>query len=192
MRSPHCFIVEPKNGKRYDNTKSLGDKEFVVSSSQEDHLATNRIGIVESVPIIYDGPIKPGDEIIVHHNTFRLYHDMKGREKSSASHLFGDKFMIYPTEVYAYRNPNGKWNAIAPFCFIEPIKDENNTEGLINNCDELSLFGVMVYPNIEQSDIKPGTIISFIPDSEYEFNIDGKKLYRMKTSMICLVSERKY
>lgn len=191
MRSPHCFIVEPKDGKRYDNTKEIGDKEFVISSSQEDHSVTNRIAIVENVPIIYNGPIKPGDEIIVHHNTFRLYHDMKGREKSSASHLFDDKFMIYPSEVYAYRHPEGKWNAIAPYCFIEPIKN-NETDGLINNCDELGLFGIMIYPNEEQSDIEQGSIVSFLPDSEYEFNIDGKKLYRMKTSMICLTSERRY
>jgi len=191
MRSPHCFIVEPKNGNRYDNTKEIGDKEFIISSSQEDHLVTNRIAVIESIPIIYNGSIKPGDEVIVHHNTFRLYHDMKGREKSSASHLFGDKFMIYPSEVYAYKHPGGKWNAIAPYCFIEPIKN-TETDGLLNNCDELGLFGVMVYPNEEQSDIEQGSIVSFLPDSEYEFNIDGKKLYRMKTSMICLTSEQKY
>lgn len=191
MRSLHCFIVEPKDGKRYDNTKELGGKEFVTSSSQEDHAVTNRIAVVGKIPIIYNGPIKEGDEIIVHHNTFRIYHDMKGREKSSASHLFDNKFMIQQSELYAYRTLGKDWKAVAPFCFVEPIKNEN-TDGLINNCEELALFGVMVYPNNEQTDIEPGTIVSFLPDSEYEFNIEGRKLYRMKTSMICLTSEKKY
>jgi len=81
MRSPHYFVIRPNKGVRYDNMRQYGDKDFIISSSQEDHTVTNRIGIVESVPIGYDGNIKPGDQIIVHHNVFRIYYDMKGNER---------------------------------------------------------------------------------------------------------------
>lgn len=183
MRSLNCFIVTPKDGKRYDNTKEVAGVELSVSSSQEDHKFTQRVALVESIPLKYNGPIKDGDEIVVHHNTFRVMNDMRGKEKSSWSHLFGDKYLIDSGEVFAYRRNKGKWCAIAPFCFVEPIK----SDGIES---EEPLVGIMVYPNEDQPNIKSGDLVGFLPDSEYEFNIEGKKLYRMKTSMICLVRER--
>jgi hypothetical protein len=34
--------------------------------------------------------------------------------------------------------------------------------------------------------LKKGDMVSFIPESEYEFNIDSRKLYRMKIKNLCL------
>jgi len=49
MRSPYQFIVRPMKGKRYDNTKDIGDVEFIISSSQEDHTVSNRFAEVVSI-----------------------------------------------------------------------------------------------------------------------------------------------
>ena len=43
MRSPHNFIVTPVKNKRYDNTKELGEVDFITSVSQEDHQSSNRL-----------------------------------------------------------------------------------------------------------------------------------------------------
>jgi hypothetical protein len=195
MRSLDCFIVHPKDGKRYDNVKDISGVDFNVSSTNEDHSVTNRIGVVESVPMTYKGEISDGDEIIVHHNTFRITKDTKGRERSGWAHLFGDKFLIPQGEIFAYRKPGGTWCSIAPYCFVAPIKehlDGTLPDFIYFNLSETQLWGIMVYPNSDQPHIKSGEIVSFIPDSEYEFNIEGKKLYRMKTNMICLTSGMKY
>ncbi len=72
MKSPHYFIIKPLNGLRYDALRKYGDIDFVISSSQEDHTVTNRVGLVEEVPIGYDGDISIGDFVIVHHNVFRI------------------------------------------------------------------------------------------------------------------------
>jgi hypothetical protein len=195
MRALNYFIVRPKEGKRYDNVKEISGVEINISSTNEDHRVTQRVGIVESLPIKYKGDISVGDEIVVHHNVFRITKDTKGREKSGWAHLFGDNFLIPIEEIFAYKPVGGKWTAITPFCFVAPIKEglEGTLPDFIDfNAPEAQLWGVMVYPNSDQKHISSGEIVSFIPDSEYEFNIDGKKLYRMKTEMICLVSEKKY
>ena len=57
MQSPFSFIVRPVSGKRYDNVKKIGDLDFLISVSKEDHKASNRYGQVVSVPIGYRGEI---------------------------------------------------------------------------------------------------------------------------------------
>lgn len=94
MQSPHSFIVQPLKGKRYDNTKNFGEVEFIVSSSQEDHKFSNRYGIVVSLPLNYCGPIEIGDMLLVHHNVFKYYYDMKGRQRSGRSFLKDNIFFV--------------------------------------------------------------------------------------------------
>lgn len=195
MRSLYHFIVEPKGGERYDNTVDINGVDINISASNEDHLVTNRIAVVDKIPVSYVGPIKDGYEVVVHHNTFRLMKNMKGKETSSWGYLFNNKFMVEDGEVYAYRKPGEKWKAVSPFCFVEPIK--GHIDGILPdhidfNKPEAQLYGIMVYPNDDQKHIEPGTLVSYIPYSEYTFNIDGRKLYRMKTNMICLISDKKY
>mgnify|MGYP003629365047 FL=1 len=79
MRSTFQFLVKPVDGVRYSHTKKIGEKDFIISSSQEDHKATNRYAEVLSIPIVYSGEIKVGDTLIVHHNVFRKYYDMNGK-----------------------------------------------------------------------------------------------------------------
>jgi allophanate hydrolase subunit 1 len=71
MNSPTSFIVKPLKGKRYDNTKTYGNIDFIISTSQEDHRFSNRQAEVIELPIVYNGPIKPGDKLLVHHNVFK-------------------------------------------------------------------------------------------------------------------------
>ncbi len=42
-------------------------------------------------------------------------------------------------------------------------------------------------PKITKSKVKPYTKVSFKPDSEYEFKVGGKKLYRMFDHQITLL-----
>ena len=49
-------------------------------------------------------------------------------------------------------------------------------------------MGEMVYPNayLINQGIRPGDTVCFKPDSEYEFNVDGEKLYRMYDHQITI------
>ena len=102
MKSPYYFIVKPVNGRRYDNIKNIGGIDFVTSVSQEDHLASNRFAEVVSCPLSYTGEIVPGDILLVHHNVFKIYYDMKGREKSGRSFFKDDLFFIAFDQFFLY------------------------------------------------------------------------------------------
>ena len=129
MRSPYSFIITPKNGDRYDNKKTIEGQEIVISSSLDDYTVTNRYGLVKALPMYYNGHIEVGDTVIVHHNVFRIYYDMKGREKSSWNHLVDDLFIIEEDQLYLYRkNDNSEWKAPNEFCFIKPIGNDNEGE----------------------------------------------------------------
>ena len=70
MQSPYNFVISPV-GSRYNNKVNVGDKELIINSEIYNHEYTNRKGIVRSCPMLDTTDIKPGDEVIVHHNVFR-------------------------------------------------------------------------------------------------------------------------
>ena len=90
MKSPFYFIVRPLDGKRYNNTKQIGGVDFITSSSEEDYKFSNRMAVVVETPLNYTGKIKTGDILLVHHNVFKYYNDMKGRQKSGKSFFMND------------------------------------------------------------------------------------------------------
>ena len=188
MRSPSLFLIRPKGGRRYDNIKKFGDIDFITSSSQEDHKVSNRYGEVIATPIGYKGDIEPGDMLLVHHNVFKKYYDMKGREKSGPCHFRDDIFMVDSDQFFLYKHDN-KWHTHSRYCFVRPLDNENSNLFNMNieNNNHLSLIGQIVYSNdeLDEMGLHKGDLITFQPHSEYEFVIEGEKLYRMFTRNIC-------
>jgi hypothetical protein len=84
MKSVYNFVVTPK-GERYNNKKKVGDSELILNTEIFNHQFVNRTAIVKSIPLIGDTDIEPGDEVIVHHNVFRRWHNVKGIEKNKFS-----------------------------------------------------------------------------------------------------------
>ena len=184
MKAPYCFIIKPVDGRRYDNIRTYGNSEFIISASQEDYTVSNRFGEVVSIPIYYNGPVKPGDVVIVHHNVFKYYYDMRGRQKSSWHHLMDDLFVVEPEQVYLHSVDNVNWSALSPFCFIRPIATEDKMISSLSGLEEL--WGEVVFKSEDLNEVSVGDVVSFTPDSEYEFRINGEILYRMFNKNICL------
>lgn len=185
MRSPFYFIAKPVNGKRYDNTKMIGGIDFIVSTSEEDHKFSNRFAEVVELPLGYDGPIEPGDILLVHHNVFKYYNDMKGRQKSGRSFFRDDLFFIELDQFFMYKK-GSTWNAYDRYCFVKPIKTIDSY--IKKPFSEEPLMGIMKYPNkyLIDKGIKEGDAVCFSPDSEYEFTVDEEKLYRMYDHQITI------
>ena len=185
MQSPFYFIAKPVNGRRYDNTKEIGGVDFIVSTSEEDHKFSNRFAEVVELPLGYKGPIREGDTLLVHHNVFKFYNDMRGRQKSGKSFFKDDLFFIETEQFYMYKH-NSTWNAYDRYCFIKPVPA---TESYIKKpFSEEPLMGIMKYPNeyLLERGIKEGDMVCFSPDSEYEFTVDEEKLYRMYDHQITI------
>lgn len=183
MQSPYNFLVKPKSGRRYDNIKELGGIDLIVSSSQEDHTVSNRYAVVVETPIAYKGEIKKGDTLLVHHNVFKYYYDMKGRQKSGKSYFMDDLFLVDDYQYYLYLH-NGVWKSKDEFCFVKPIPREQHY--LHSPGTDQPLMGEVVYTNntLINHGVIEGTLVSFLPDSEYEFDVDGQKLYRVLTNSV--------
>ena len=178
MRSIYSFIVEPAKNKRYDNTKYLGEVELVTSVSEEDHMSSNRLAIVKELPLDYKGDVKPGDTLLVHHNVFKFYNDMKGKRKSGKSYFKEDLFFIDEDQFFMYKN-NDTWKAHGKYCFVKPILTEDSV--ILKNTKYEPLQGIVKYNNeqLRKLGVKKGDKVIFTPNSEYEFEVYGELLYRM-------------
>ena len=180
MKSVYNFVVTPK-GERYNNTKKLDDGELILNTEIYNHQYVNRTAIVKSTPIIGDTDILPGDEVIVHHNVFRRWHDVKGKEKNSRSFFNEDTYFITSDQIFLYKR-NDKWNAPKGFCFVKPLKriDQFNIES------EKPLQGIVKYSD---GTVEVEDLVGFIPSSEYEFIVDGQRLYRVLSNFITIKYE---
>jgi len=185
MKSPFNFIVRPYNGRRYDNIKSIGGIDFITSTSQEDHTVSNRYATVVSTPIDYSGEIEKGDILVVHHNVFKYYNDIQGRQKSGKSFFMDDLFLVDDYQYYLYKH-NDVWKAVDMFCFVKPLPKEDYY--IKSSGTEQPLMGIIEYTNnvLIDEGINVGDVVSFKPDSEYEFEVEGKKLYRVLTNSITI------
>ncbi len=119
MQSLYSFIIQPKNG-RYTNEVSVGDKKLIINTAMDDHKFVNRVGIVKSIPLIGDTNISVGDEVIVHHNVFRRFYDIRGVEKNSTSYFKEDMYFCYYEQIFLYND--GSWKAPRNFCFVKSIQ----------------------------------------------------------------------
>lgn len=185
MKSPFQFIVRPFNGKRYDNTKQIEGVEFITSTSEEDHKFSNRYAEVVETPLGYEGKIKIGDTLLVHHNVFKFYFDMYGRQKSGKSFFKDDLFFIDSEQFFMYKQ-DGEWNAYDRYCFVEPIDVEESY--LYKNVSKEPLMGIMRYPSeyLLSQGVNPGDKVSFTPESEYEFIVDEETMYRVYDHQITI------
>jgi len=183
MQSLYAFIVEPIKS-RYNNIKKIGENNLILNTEIQDHRYVNRNAVVISTPKNVKTNIKIGDEVIVHHNIFRRYSNMRGEEVDSSSYFKENKYFIYLDQIFMYKQDK-RWKSIDEFCFVKPIENNN----IFSTEKEISLMGVVKY--IENNKlIKKNTLIGFTPNSEYEFIIDNERLYRVPIKSICIKYER--
>jgi len=189
MQSLFSFIVEPKNG-RYDNEVDIDGKKLIINTTMDDHKYVNRVGIVKSIPKIGKTNIKIGDEVIVHHNVFRRFYDVRGIEKNSSSYFKEDLYFCFYDQIFLYKQDN-EWKAPFDFCFVKPIVE--NKKQIVTVQKERPRVGILKYGNssLNAFKVNEGSLVGFSPSSEYEFVIDNDRLYRMRTNDITIKYEYK-
>tara|TARA_R110000824_G_scaffold287438_1_gene475525 strand:+ start:364 stop:948 length:585 start_codon:yes stop_codon:yes gene_type:complete len=181
MKSLYSFIVKPLN-ERYDNTRNIDGKNLIINTSIENHRFVSKKAVVVSTPAAYKTDINVGDELYVHHNIFRRWYDMKGRERNSSTFFKDDLYFVSPEQIYMY-NLKSHLN----YCFVKPLKNQD----LLRNRKEQPNVGIVKYTNnsLEAIGVLPGALVTFTPDSEFEFIINGERLYCMKSNYIALTHE---
>ena len=180
MKSVYNFVVTPK-GERYNNTKKLDGGELILNTEIYNHQYVNREAIVISTPIVGDTDIKAGDTVVVHHNVFRRWHNVKGVEKNSRSYFNESTYMISSDQIFLYKR-HDKWIVPKGYCFVIPLKavDQFNIES------EKPLQGIVKYSD---GTVKVNELVGFRPSSEYEFIVDSERLYRVLSNFITIKYE---
>jgi len=179
VKAPFDFVVEPK-GQRYNNTKKVGDKELILNTEIFNHQYINRSAIVKAVPTAIDTDINVGDEVVVHHNVFRRWHDMQGNEKNSRGYFNENTYLVKEDQIFLYNSND--WKACNGYCFVQPIKQRNK----LAEEKEEQCIGVVKYTD---GVYKTGELVGFTPFSTYEFIIDNTKLYRVLNKFITIKYE---
>lgn len=183
MRSLYNYIISTNS--RYDNKVSVGNKELILNTeiTERDYLFVNRIGTVINAPINIKTPIESGNEVIVHHNVFRRWYDVRGNERNSGNYIKEDTYTVSEEQIFAYKQ-NGKWHCPIQYCFVEPLENKD----VWSTDSEQKLIGKLTYTNdyLSSLGLSCGDVVGFTPNSEYEFNIEDKKLYRILSKDITI------
>ena len=179
MKAYKDFIVSPI-GERYNNSKKVGEKELILNTEIYNHQYVNRLAKIIATPLLFQSPINVGDKVIVHHNVFRRWHDVKGREKNSRSYWEENKYLIQEDQIFLYKNK--EWIATPGFSFVKPLKSIDS----FNTQDERPLVGVIKYSD---GTFNKQELVGFDPVSTYEFIVDSERLYRVMNKFITIKYE---
>ena len=180
MKSVYNFVVTPI-GQRYNNVKKVGDKELIVNTEIFNHQHVNRRAKVLSTPIIGDTNIEINDDVILHHNVFRRWHNVRGEEKNSKNYFNENTYIVYPDQIFLYKR-FWKWHSPKGFCWVKPIKNQDK----YSNNETQENIGIVKYTD---GTFKVNDLVGFTPISNYEFVIDGELLYRVYTKFITIKYE---
>ena len=180
MRGLFDFVIKP-SGDRYNNSISVGEGSLILNTEISNHNFVNKIGEVLTTPLMNNTLIKPGDTVAVHHNVFRRWYNVRGDEKNSRSFLKEDQYLVSTDQIFLYKRDD-TWNAMPGFTFIKPIKsiDGFNVES------ERPLIGVVKH---NDGTFNNGELVGFSPGDEFEFVIDGERLYRVMNRFITIKYE---
>ena len=180
MKAPFDFVIEPK-GNRYNNTTKVGDKNLILNTEIFNHQYVNREAIVKSIPTAYETEIRPGDTIVTHHNVFRRWHNLQGKEKNSRSYFDENTYLVKEDQIFLYKRKNN-WKATKGYCFVQPIKQRNKLSSDV----EESCIGIVKYTD---GVYNKKDLVGFTPFSTYEFIVDGQRLYRVLNKFITIKYE---
>jgi len=187
MKSLYSFIIKPYK-ERYNNEIDVGDKKLILNTNIEIHSSVDKRAVVVSTPAAFDTKIKVGDIVYVHHNIFRRYYGVRGEVRNSSSYFKDDLFFCEPHQIYLYKS-NEQLECNLDYCFACPVESDDD----LSLEKEKLMLGVMKYCSSSLKDlgINPGDLITFSPDSEFEFVVEDELLYCMKSKDIALKHENK-
>ena len=185
MNSLYDFIVQPL-GERYNNTKKIKDKNLILNTKIEEYKSVNKNAIVIATPKLFPTNVKPGDTVAVHHNVFRRFYNMKGKEQNSRSHFKDELYFCSLDQIYFYKRGE-EWISLFDRCLVKPIKSLSKYS--VRKAEPQT--GILKYGNKELDElfIVKGDLVSFPPQAAWEFILDNELFYCMKSSNITLKHE---
>ena len=174
MKAYKDFIVSPIGG-RYNNSEKIDKKELILNTEISNHQYINRLAKVIATPLLFQSPINVGDEVVVHHNVFRRWHDIKGREKNSRCYFEDNKYIVSGDQIFLYKKD--KWISTPGYTFVKSIVDDDK----YSFEKEKNFIGIVKYSD---GTFDEKEVIGFGSNMRMEYIIDGQKLWRVMNKFI--------
>ena len=182
-----CVII-----KRKKNTKdeiTVGDKKIYIDTSwyELDHMI--QYGIVRYIPkFVHKNfnttmELEKGDKVYCHHFI---------ADEKNIIEIYDEKLSRMNYGMLYARVRDGKVHMLADWVLVEIVKDkeeELKTDSgiwLKTQEEKKEQIGKIKYVNSKSIDdgFKPGDTVMFIKDADYEMEVEGEKLYRMRNQDI--------
>lgn len=187
MRSPYLYVVRPVDGRRYSNIKKISGVDFIMSSSEEDHHYSNRYAEVVELPSVQNTSVnvEKGDVLLVHHNVFKFYNGMKGDRKSGKSFFRDDTFLVSDEQFFMVKKGE-HWHCLDGYSFLR--MDTSGYADLKSVIHNTGLQGMVVFHGKDALElgVSVGSVVSFVPETESRFVVDGENLFRIRNSHITM------
>ncbi len=183
MKGMFDFIIKPKES-RYNNIKNIGDSKLILNTELQNHQYVSREGVVIGEPSINTTGVKKGDTVVLHHNVFRRYRDIRGKEKNGKSYYKDNIYVVSPDLIFA-KIKEDKIYPLNGFNFVKPIKEDK----MFSINFEKPLIGILKYKDSSLKVMTIGDLVGFRPGSEYEFFLNKERLYRVPTNSITIKYE---
>lgn len=120
-----------------------------------------------------------GDKVILHHNVFRKWFNVKGHLKDSSNFVKKDTFQANTDMIFAYDRGDG-WKSVDGWIFVKPI--EKSIEDIWNTGNHETQTGI-----VKIADEHVGEKVFFEEWCEHKYYIDGELLYRMHKDNLLLL-----
>ena len=117
----------------------------------------------------------------MHHNVFRGWHDVKGRERNSKADFKEDTYLISTDQIFLYKTKD-VWKPQKGYCFVIPLKQTDS----FSVESEKPLQGIVKYSD---GTVEVNDLIGYKPKTECEFIIDGERMYRVLSNFITIKYE---
>lgn len=187
MRSLGCYIVRVANKyKKFADTKN-SDVKILKDTTIADTFDAIREGEIVALPMDCESQCSIGDLLLFHHNI--IYEQIMLGKRVVSDYCVDEVNGLYQVPIglgYGYYS-KGIFNALEGYVFVEPVPYPDSGSIINpNQPKEVKQVGVVRYgcKELEELGIVVGDTIIFSPYSEYPYQINRVKLYRMKVKDI--------
>ncbi len=195
MKTLESFIVSLDKTRKDTITMGNGQELYLDSKYEEfKHRVTG--GEVVSVPAKFDTGVSVGDTLYFHHHVVTQKGQHLGLNPEEG--LFVVRYNHYETlanQAIAYKSKEtGEINTLGGWLLLEPIPEDQSNK-VVNGIEIVSLKEIPTKKarfikhneRTEWLDVKPGDVVHFKKGSDYEIEVDGKKLFRIRPDELMYV-----
>lgn len=192
MRPLSNFVVYVP--KKVNETKKIGDVEIYIETKFNEFEHRVMEGEVVGIPEKYKTQVAVGDTLYFHHHVVITPQVLD--EKNDLYQVNYSPNGGHATQSYIVKKKDtDEIIALDDWVFLDPIKPEPKLKSdileLVSFEEEVNYKGKIMYASdkIKELGLKIGDVVWFTKDSDYEMQIDDKKLWRVLIQNLTIVEK---